>query len=447
MEYEKLYNEALERARNLHKDAIDMDENIRAKQCEIIFTELKESEEEKVKRILHSISSKISFHLRNIFTEEEFQCFDTWSNDWLEKQSNTIPDECVFRPVAGCDIELAAKQAIKQQGVLAKKIVLAFNGAYIPVGGKAVDIIVNEYNSWLGKKGEQKVSYTTTVETGDGGINALVTRDIEIPFGAKDSELQEATYFIPKGYYAKIEGDKVVIKKGEQKPFNYENANIQQKDFAPQEDVPRYNIGDVLCDKSYIKLNKGTQSNFKITDIRNGLYICDKCSFPISQQDEYELVAKKVEPKFKVGDWIINRTDATIMQIVNNVDFYESVEIGGQRRTDTYNYVEWDFRLWAIQDAKDGDAVVDKSDGTIGIFQSIGHRPDGGSYNDPSYCFLHCRYDDGFFYADFEHGNTIDSDDLIPATKEQRDFLFQKMKEAGYEWDEEKKELKHDGSE
>ena len=33
MNYEKKYNEALERARNLHKDAIDMDENIRAKQC------------------------------------------------------------------------------------------------------------------------------------------------------------------------------------------------------------------------------------------------------------------------------------------------------------------------------------------------------------------------------------------------------------------------------
>lgn len=29
-----------------------------------------------------------------------------------------------------------------------------------------------------------------------------------------------------------------------------------------------------------------------------------------------------------------------------------------------------------------------------------------------------------------------------PATKEQRDLLFQKMKEAGYEWDADKKELK-----
>jgi hypothetical protein len=30
---------------------------------------------------------------------------------------------------------------------------------------------------------------------------------------------------------------------------------------------------------------------------------------------------------------------------------------------------------------------------------------------------------------------------FYPATKEQRDLLFQKMKEAGYEWDSNKKEL------
>jgi hypothetical protein len=33
-------------------------------------------------------------------------------------------------------------------------------------------------------------------------------------------------------------------------------------------------------------------------------------------------------------------------------------------------------------------------------------------------------------------------DAIIPATKEQRDILFSKMKEAGYEWNAKKKELK-----
>lgn len=35
-----------------------------------------------------------------------------------------------------------------------------------------------------------------------------------IPFGASDSELIEATYFIPQGYHAVIESNKVIIKKG-----------------------------------------------------------------------------------------------------------------------------------------------------------------------------------------------------------------------------------------
>ena len=39
--------------------------------------------------------------------------------------------------------------------------------------------------------------------------------EIEIPFGAKDSELQEETYYIPKSFHAEIDDDKVVIKKGE----------------------------------------------------------------------------------------------------------------------------------------------------------------------------------------------------------------------------------------
>ena len=60
---------------------------------------------------------------------------------------------------------------------------------------------------------------------------------------------------------------------------------------------PRYNIGDVICDKSCTTLNKEAQPNMEIVDIKNGTYICDKGSFPVSQQDEYELVSKKIDTK------------------------------------------------------------------------------------------------------------------------------------------------------
>ena len=43
--------------------------------------------------------------------------------------------------------------------------------------------------------------------------------DFEMPFGAKDSELIGATYTIPEGFQAVIEGDKVIIKKDESAKF------------------------------------------------------------------------------------------------------------------------------------------------------------------------------------------------------------------------------------
>ena len=171
--------------------------------------------------------------------------------------------------------------------------------------------------------------------------------------------------------------------------------------------------------------------------------VCKEAIAWLENQDEQKPVYKS-EPKFKVGDWVVHDMSdgrKVIRQIINMTN--KSYVLDGEDfNTFYFNDLENDYHLWTIKDAKDSDVVVDKSYGTIGIFQSIGHHPDGGSYNDLSYCFLHCRYDDEFFYADFENGNTMASDDAIPATKEQRDLLFQKMKEAGYEWDAEEKELK-----
>ena len=48
--------------------------------------------------------------------------------------------------------------------------------------------------------------------------------EIEIPYGAKDSELQEASYHIPEGFHAEIDGNRVVIKRGEQILANSEKT-------------------------------------------------------------------------------------------------------------------------------------------------------------------------------------------------------------------------------
>ena len=225
-----------------------------------------------------------------------------------------------------------------------------------------------------------------------------------------------------------------------------------------------HNLTKELCPRSYCGVN--TLGHFQDND-ENGGFWCDSKEVRPATKEQRDLLftkmkeagwewddkkkelkkirqksTDKIEPKFHQGDWTVSNLDGKARQI-SEVHFFEynSYYVVDENPV---NLEEYDrlHHLWTIQDAKDGDAVVDKSDGTIGIFQSIGHQPDGGSYNDPSYCFLHCRYDDGFFYADFENGNTMNSDDVIPATKEQRDLLFKKMKEAGYEWDADKKELK-----
>lgn len=153
--------------------------------------------------------------------------------------------------------------------------------------------------------------------------------------------------------------------------------------------------------------------------------------YKIYKPEELEFIK---QPEFKVGNWVVNKLGDTW-----HIDsFYgKNYQVSNGKGNFSYFPIskQDEMRLWTIRDAKEGDVLVDKSDGTIGIFQSIGHHPDGGSYNDPSYCYLHCRYDDEFFYADFENGNTMDSDNAVPATKKQHDLLFQKMKEAGYSWD------------
>ena len=141
----------------------------------------------------------------------------------------------------------------------------------------------------------------------------------------------------------------------------------------------------------------------------------------------------KAEPKFHEGDWCIDNEDGVIFQIVKVLDntyTYKTNE--GKEYSGTTHYsLENDAHLWTIQDANDGDVLVFKNN-ICGII--ICKSPT--DYDTRSYC----RFVSDNFINKEESG--WDSTLLVPTTKEQRDLLFQKMKEAGYEWDYEKKELK-----
>lgn len=171
----------------------------------------------------------------------------------------------------------------------------------------------------------------------------------------------------------------------------------------------------------------------------NGVDILlDKQFFKHLEVSAEQKPSDKVEPKFKIGDYIING-HGFIMQIDGiDGDMY-CYHVLDNNRLLKHDITKTDesCHLWKIQDAKDGDVIYYKSPlGIEYIVMSSGVNRFG---NVDSYF----RYNsvDGF-------GISVPSvlstkvDNITPATEEQRDFLFKEMKEAGYEWDAKKKELK-----
>lgn len=151
--------------------------------------------------------------------------------------------------------------------------------------------------------------------------------------------------------------------------------------------------------------------------------------------------ANKVEPKFKVGDWIVWQDKC---YKVNYSDCgYELVDQNGLSISLEYENIDENARLWDItKDAKDGDILVSLSRMHPFIFN--GHYDE-----DTDYVYAYCGIsdiikDDSFYFDKYpdEEFKVWDSvENVRPATRNQRNLLFSKMKDSGYEWDSEKKEL------
>ena len=301
----KAYDEALERARNLHKDAIDMGENIRAKQCEIIFPELAMSEEDRIRKDLiewfddfpdliwrsHYKKDVIAW-LEKQGEQEEPQVYDTGDGEvitYSETEGYKVVepkfhegdwviynnDICqIVKREEGCNI-LVTQFGVEKEPVNERNLSTA--KLWDISDAKDVDVLVNGSNIFIFHfiNGTRLMGYCH-VNTDNGRfyddigknecfclIDAVVNpatkeqrdllfqkmkeagyifdfknkelkeieTEIEIPFGAKDSELQEATYHIPKGFYAEIDNDKVVIKKGE-KPAAWSKKDEKMFEYA-----------------------------------------------------------------------------------------------------------------------------------------------------------------------------------------------------------------------
>lgn len=149
------------------------------------------------------------------------------------------------------------------------------------------------------------------------------------------------------------------------------------------------------------------------------------------KQDEQKSV-DNISTKFKVGDWLISNNKKSIYQVteVKRGIYVVRDNADNQEYHIGIEECEKSGRLWNISDAKDGDVLAE--DTCIFIIKKLN--------NDLSAEIYCCLYDDG----DFDINSKLVFDDTCtyPATKEQCDTLFAKIKESGYEWDSEKKELK-----
>ena len=200
-----------------------------------------------------------------------------------------------------------------------------------------------------------------------------------IPFGAYDSELVNETITIPDGCVATIEGRKVCIKKE----------------------------------------GKGVLEVVKEEKVNN---------------------ADKVESKFKVGDWVV-RTNGENFRNGSKFAQIQSIALYGEMcYLDTGRWLyPSELRLWTINDAEPGDVLIcPKYAGdvipNIFIFKNI-------DINNDVLCY--CSLLKIFFATEgyVASADPIDTD-FYPANKEQYDLLFKKMKESGYKWNVDKKELK-----
>ena len=156
----------------------------------------------------------------------------------------------------------------------------------------------------------------------------------------------------------------------------------------------------------------------------------------LEKQVEQKLADKVIKPKFHEGEWVVfnNRHDSVYqVEKIENYEYTLRHFLGGSMHL-SFSHEDM-IRAWTIQDARDGDVLTD--DDYPCIFKSI---------NKENAMFVYCGINGGGDFATKpESEDNIWSDYpecYFPATKVQRDTLFAKMKEAGYEWLEETKELK-----
>lgn len=144
-------------------------------------------------------------------------------------------------------------------------------------------------------------------------------------------------------------------------------------------------------------------------------------------------------PKFKVGDWVVNKfSDSWHIDSVDKNNYKVSDGKGN------YNYFpiskQDEMHLWTMQDAKDGDIICYRDE--ISLYKNEIENWNKQETNFGGFTYYCCYDGKRFIMNSFYLLTEQDEIDIYPATKEQRNTFMKVMNNIGYEWNEEKKELK-----
>ena len=218
-------------------------------------------------------------------------------------------------------------------------------------------------------------------------------------------------------------------------------------------------INEKLSDDTYRKIVEHIFPQLKETveekDVRISKSII-RCLKAIMPDNEYRreyiswlekrgsMMTHQEEHKFNIGEWIIY--DMFWLKVVDiKPNKYVLQFPDGNETTDNISHIDKVYRLWTIEDAKDGDVLYSPStpEGDkeyVFIFKEIDKN--GIVRSNVSLQDKHLKISNavtnvnGYAKAGYH----------IPATKEQHDLLFERLKEEGFKWDAIKKKLVNSNS-
>ena len=458
------YDETIERAKKVLLDCTPEEQKV----VEYISPELKESEDEKIRKSL--------IHLVHLYGGE-FGMIDANTSvekaiAWLEKQgeSELSKDLCEYiaelsKQFPEVSFAKLSRIAVRVKNWLEKQV---------PINEEAEkeknDYVSGQFLYCKGSFNEFKEGESYWIE--------YIGNDTYI--GRSDNILNQKFHITPRQLYTWLD-PRHPEKQGEQK----QEANYPKFDFNDilalqccmetvkkvQEDKELYGQLQSLHDRLYDAYRLEKQGNHKPIDkiqlgkkykciasprystfrrgniykpvdnfLCNLMNLCYECFEPI--EDSEQKPADKVEPKFKVGDWITNGDYTWKIVEVKSLNYILQSQ-DGNIVDDTISYVDKDFRCWTIQDAKPGNVLIDKSGSRECPFIFKETKPSYIKTDVPNPLTVlgYCGISGAGFTKSSGWGDTANCI-YYPATKNQRDTLEMAITNAGYEWNAEKKELR-----